>query len=107
MIKCEAGGEGENGMKGVGTVIMNRVRVPFGEYHRVCGGNLRCVLEQTNQFSCSLLSIGGQPNPRNVWAAVPEPIHYRIADWALTGQRLLGVDQSLWYYNPFPYLLLN
>nr|HQI17271.1 cell wall hydrolase [Bacillota bacterium] len=32
MIKCEAGGEGDNGMKAVATVIMNRVHVPNGEY---------------------------------------------------------------------------
>jgi N-acetylmuramoyl-L-alanine amidase len=35
LIQCEAGGEGENGMKGVATVIMNRVNVPYGEYARI------------------------------------------------------------------------
>ena len=28
MIQCEAGGEGDNGMKAVASVIMNRVNVP-------------------------------------------------------------------------------
>lgn len=30
LIKCEAGGEGESGMKAVATVIMNRVHVASG-----------------------------------------------------------------------------
>ena len=35
MIQCEAGGEGDNGMKAVASVIMNRVNVPNGEYARI------------------------------------------------------------------------
>ena len=35
MIQCEAGGEGDNGMKAVASVIMNRVNVATGEYARV------------------------------------------------------------------------
>ena len=31
LIKCEAGGEGEDGMKAVATVVMNRVHIPYGE----------------------------------------------------------------------------
>ena len=31
-IECEAGGEGENGMKAVASVVMNRVRATGGEY---------------------------------------------------------------------------
>lgn len=38
MIFCEAGGEGENGMKAVATVIMNRVNASVGEYARVSQG---------------------------------------------------------------------
>ena len=34
IIKCEAGGEGENGMKAVASVVMNRVNVTYGEYSR-------------------------------------------------------------------------
>lgn len=33
LIQCEAGGEGDNGMKAVASVVMNRVRVPV---RRVC-----------------------------------------------------------------------
>ena len=34
-ILCEAGGEGDTGMKAVATVIMNRATVGYGEYGRV------------------------------------------------------------------------
>lgn len=35
IIECEAGGEGDNGMKAVASVIMNRVNVADGEYARI------------------------------------------------------------------------
>ena len=35
LIQCEAGGEGENGMKAVAGVVMNRVNATGGEYARV------------------------------------------------------------------------
>ena len=35
LVQCEAGGEGENGMKAVASVVMNRVHTPGGEYARV------------------------------------------------------------------------
>ena len=38
MIQCEAGGEGDTGMKAVASVIMNRVNVATGEYARVSQG---------------------------------------------------------------------
>ena len=46
-------------MKAVATVVMNRVRVPFGEYHRVCQGDIRKVIYQKGQFDCvmSLLEV--------------------------------------------------
>lgn len=45
MIQCEAGGEGDNGMKAVASVIMNRVNATEGEYLRVSqGGNIRNIL---------------------------------------------------------------
>ena len=31
----------------------------------------------------------------------PEQIHYDIADWAIAGNRLPDVAESLWFYNPF------
>ncbi len=35
IVQCEAGGEGDNGMKAVATVTMNRVHSGEGEYARV------------------------------------------------------------------------
>lgn len=102
LIKCEAGGEGAEGMRAVATVVMNRVNVPYGEYQRVCRGNLRDVIIQACQFSCYKTVIGGESNPQNVWAATPEDIHYQIADWAMNGGIYTGVGSNcLWYMNPF------
>jgi len=101
IIKCEAGGEGENGMKAVATVIMNRVHVPDGEYQRVNQGSLRNVIFQPGQFDCATDMIGGRVNNQNIWNSPPEQIHYDIADWALSGNKLYGVGEALWYFNPF------
>lgn len=102
LIRCEAGGEGESGMRAVATVVMNRVRVNNGEYHKLCMGDLRRVIEQPCQFSCCKTKIGGIPNTQNVWVATPEPIHYRVVDWAINGGIHNGVcSDALWYMNPF------
>lgn len=50
LVKCEAGGEGDTGMKAVATVVMNRVNVPEGEYQRVNQGNIQNVVYQQCQF---------------------------------------------------------
>jgi len=101
IIKCEAGGEGENGMKAVASVIMNRVNVAAGEYLRTGQGDLRKVIFQVGQFDCVANSLGGLPNPQTIYASPPDPIHYEIADWALAGNRLYTVGESLWYFNPY------
>lgn len=102
LIKCEAGGEGEAGMKAVATVVMNRVRVAYGEYQRICLGDLRRVIEQTCQFSCCKTMLSGSDNPQNVWAMTPEPIHFEVADWAMAGGIHSGAGaETLWYMNPF------
>ncbi|MDT8718090.1 cell wall hydrolase [Clostridium sp. 19966] len=101
IIKCEAGGEGENGMKAVATVVMNRVRVSYGEYRRICQGDLRKVIYQKGQFDCTRSVLGGVANPQTIWASNPENIHYKIADWAIAGNRLFTAGASLWYFNPF------
>jgi Cell wall hydrolyses involved in spore germination len=101
IIKCEAGGEGDNGMKGVATVIMNRVRVPYGEYQRLGQGDIRKIIYQKGQFDCMRSVLGGVANPQTIWANPPEQIHYDIADWALAGNRLFTIGSSLWYFNPF------
>lgn len=102
LIKCEAGGEGVDGMKAVATVIMNRVRVDYGEYRRVNQGDLRRVIEQQCQFSCLKTVIAGEANTQNVWVLSPDPIHYEVADWAMGGNVFLGAGgDTLWYMNPF------
>lgn len=101
ILKCEAGGEGENGMRAVATVIMNRVNVANGEYQRICQGDLRKVIYQKGQFDCTRSVLGGRANPQTIWANPPEQIHYNIADWALAGNKLYGIGASLWYFNPF------
>lgn len=102
LIKCEAGGEGIAGMRAVATVVMNRVRVPYGEYQRVNEGSLRKVIEQMCQFSCYKTIINGVSNTQNVWTATPEDIHYQVADWAITGGIYTGAgSEALWYMNPF------
>lgn len=46
LIQCEAGGEGENGMKAVAGVVMNRVNVIGGEYDRLGQGDLYNIIFQ-------------------------------------------------------------
>ncbi len=102
LIKCEAGGEGADGMRAVATVVMNRVRVSDGEYSRTVQGDVRRAIEQSCQFACHKTTIGGQPHTQNVWVTTPEGIHYEIADWALNGGVLSGVgSRCLWFMNPF------
>lgn len=101
ILKCEAGGEGENGMKAVASVIMNRVNASAGEYLRVGQGDIRKVIYQKGQFDCVRSVLRGQPNPQTIWANPPDEVHYQIADWALAGNRLFTVGASLWYFNPF------
>lgn len=102
MVQCEAGGEGDNGMKAVASVIMNRVNVPVGEYSRVSqGGNIRNILFQEGQFDCARETIRNQYNPQNIYNMTPTGVHYNIADWALAGNRLSEAGECLWYLNPF------
>jgi N-acetylmuramoyl-L-alanine amidase len=101
LIKCEAEGEGIDGMKAVATVVMNRVHIAYGEYQRIAQGDLRKVIDQQCQFSCMKTVIGGVPNTRNVWTTSPEQIHYDIADWAMGGSVTPVIAESLWFMNPF------
>lgn len=101
IIRCEAGGEGDTGMRAVATVVMNRVHVSYGEYFRVGGGSLRNIIFQSGQFDCARTSFGDIPNPQNIYNIPPEQIHLEIADWALEGNVLGAVGNCLWYFNPF------
>lgn len=101
LIQCEAGGEGDTGMRGVASVVMNRVRVPYGEYQRVGQGDIRRIINQPGQFDCLAETLGGQYNSQNIYNMNPEQIHYDIADWAMSGGNLSVLLESLWYFNPF------
>ena len=102
LVQCEAGGEGDNGMKAVATVVMNRVNTPVGEYSRVSqGGNIKNIVFQPGQFDCTRETIGGKYNPQNIYNMNPTDIHYEIADWALSGNRLNEIGECLWFLNPF------
>ncbi len=102
IIQCEAGGEGDNGMKAVASVIMNRVNSSEGEYFRVSqGGSIRSIIFQSGQFDCATETLGGRYNAQNIYNMNPTQIHYDIADWAISGNRLSEIGVCLWYLNPF------
>ncbi len=102
IIECEAGGEGDNGMKAVASVIMNRVNSSQGEYARVSqGGNIRSIIYQKGQFDCASETLLGKYNEQNIYNMNPTEVHYNIADWALSGNRLSEIGICLWYLNPF------
>lgn len=100
LIQCEAGGEGENGMKAVANVVMNRVNASTGEYSRL-GGNLRNVIYQPGQFDCVRENISGRYNSQNIYNMNPNEEHYNIANWAIAGNKLPNLGTALWYFNPF------
>ena len=90
------------GMKAVATVIMNRVNSSEGEYARVSqGGNIRNIIFQERQFDCATDNLFGRYNPQNIYNMTPTDIHYYIADWALSGNKLNEIGECLWYLNPF------
>ena len=102
IVQCEAGGEGDNGMKAVATVVMNRVNVSEGEYARISqGGSIRNIIFQQGQFDCAMETLKNQYNPQNIYNMNPTDVHYNIADWALSGNRLNEMGDCLWYLNPF------
>jgi len=102
IIQCEAGGEGDNGMKAVASVIMNRVNAAEGEYARISqGGSIRNIIYQAGQFDCATDVLLGQYNPQNIYNMTPTNEHYYIADWAIAGNRLPEIGICLWYLNPF------
>ena len=102
LIQCEAGGEGEIGMRAVASVVINRTRATVGEYSRVSdGGDIRNIIFQPYQFTCVLEQVGGSYNSQNIYNMRPDQIHYDIADWALSGSRLPDLGQALWFFNPY------
>lgn len=100
IVLCEAGGEGETGMKAVACVVMNRVNVTYGEYGRL-EKNIRSIIYQPGQFDCVRETVGGKPNNQTIYNMRPDQIHYDIANWAIAGNRLTNLGFALWYFNPF------
>lgn len=98
-IQCEAGGEGDNGMKAVASVIMNRVNIRYGEYGRVANTIPQAIF-QAGQFNCATTLLAGTYNPQNIYNMNPTQVHYDIANWAIAGNRLANLGQALWFYNP-------
>ena len=104
LIECEAGGEGENGMKAVAGVVMNRVEAAGGEYARVGQRSIRKIILQPGQFVCASDMVRGSYNPQNIYNMQPTDVHYDIADWAIAGNRIPEVGEALWFFNPYsPY----
>ncbi len=99
IIKCEAGGEGENGMKAVASVVMNRVNITYGEYSRY--KTVRAVVFQPRQFVCAMETVGGSYNAQNIYNMALEQIHWDIAQWAMAGNRLTNLGTALWFFNPY------
>ena len=100
LVECEAGGEGETGMKAVASVVMNRVNITYGEYGRL-QKNIRSIVFQSGQFDCVRESIGGRVNMQNIYTMRPTQVNYDVADWAIAGNRLTNLGFALWYFNPF------
>ena len=46
-------------------------------------------------------TLKNQYNPQNIYNMNPTDVHYNIADWALSGNRLNEMGDCLWYLNPF------
>ena len=102
LIKCEAGGEGDNGMRAVASVIINRANLTEGEFARVSnGGDVRAIITQPCQFTCLKEVVDGQYNSQNVYNITPDEIHYSIADWALAGNTDSSVGNSIFFFNPY------
>jgi N-acetylmuramoyl-L-alanine amidase len=99
LIQCEAGGEGDNGMRAVAGVVMNRVRIDYGEYGRL--DTIHQVIFQRRQFVCAMETDNGEYNAQNIYNMRPEAEHYAIAEWAIAGNRLDGLGYALWFFNPF------
>ena len=101
LIECEAGGEGDTGMKAVASVVMNRVNAKGGEYARIGRGSIRNIIFQPGQFVCASETENGAYNAQNIYNMRPQEIHLQIADWAIAGNRLPELGQALWFFNPY------
>ena len=99
IVQCEAGGEGDNGMRAVACVVMNRVNIDYGEYGSY--HTVNHVVFQSYKFVCAMETVDGVYNMQNVYNMRPEAEHYAIAEWAMAGNRLDGLGFALWFFNPY------
>ena len=78
LIQCEAGGEGDTGMKAVAGVVMNRVHARGGEYARVGRGSIRNIIFQPYQFVCASETEQGRLQPPEYfqYAAGADPLRH-------------------------------
>ena len=58
--------ESQERMKAVASVVMNRVRIEYGEYGRL-EPTVRAVVFQKGQFVCAMETVGGRYNPQNLY----------------------------------------
>lgn len=93
LIKCEAGGEGDMGMRAVASVVMNRVKQTGGEYGRY--NTIRDVIFAPRQFECAT------EQAQSIFNISPDPVHIDIASWAMNGGRLGETGDALWFFNPY------
>lgn len=100
IVACEAGGEGDTGMKAVACVVMNRVNIQYGEYGRL-QPTVRAVVLQPGQFTCAMEVVRGKYNPQNLYNMALEQVHWDIAEWAMAGNRLYNLGYALWFFNPY------
>lgn len=68
---------------------------------RVGQGSIRKIIMQPGQFVCASETERGAYNPQNIYNMRPTDVHYSIADWAMAGNRLTGLGDALWFFNPF------
>ena len=102
LFNVKHGGEGDNGMKAVASVVLNRVNSTEGEYAKISqGGSVRNIIFQAGQFDCATETLFNRYNPQNIYNMNPTEEHYYIADWVLAGNRLNEIGECLWYLNPF------
>ena len=115
LIQCEAGGEGETGMRAVATVIVNRLRIPYGEYGEY--GSLRDVVTAPYQFECYLNAARGKRALlfENVRLRKPvfitgsgvdvSPLHTRArqnrGERAVRALRVAGEEHAVQPFDPF------
>lgn len=87
LIECEAGGEGENGMKAVASVVMNRVTASGGEYARVGQGSIRKIIMQPARAVLARARRSGGPTIRRtstICARRTSTTPSRIGRWRAT-----------------------